>query len=136
RAVRRSGEGGAPGRDGEYSGSGEHECEALDHEPAPWRIDRHDRLSWGSWTVSMAAVAFLNSWADSPRLRASLGSLAAPNRSMKIARTMMSSVGPRFTGTPFSREGRVRRPGSPGGAPAHGCIGWCRLLLAGRDLLE
>src|SRR5687768_2693122 len=81
----------------------------------------------------MAAVAFLNSLADSPRLRASLGSLAAPKRSMTIARTMMSSVGPRFTAKPFGREGPSVPPGgSPGGTPAYGCL----CLLAASGLLD
>ena len=33
----RSGKG-ARGRNGEYGGSGDHECEALQHHPAPWLI--------------------------------------------------------------------------------------------------
>src|ERR1044072_3577734 len=83
-------------------------------------VSEEPQLSRVSFTLSTAAVAFLNSLADSPRLRASLGSFAAPKRSMTMARVMMSSVGPRFKALPPHRRGQVCRPEIPGGTPAYG----------------
>ena len=84
---------------------------------------RQDVLSCVSLTLEVPVVADLNSLADSPRLRASFGSLAAPNRSMMIKSTMMSSVGPRLNVKPFGRKVRCAAWGLPGGTPTYDWIG-------------